>query len=258
MSFRISVLGSGSSGNCTFVASSSTRILIDGGLSRLQTVKRLAAIGESIDRIDAFLITHEHNDHIQGLATIHSRNEIPVFMTEGVREFVGSLYTIKKSETMKAGYPFQVGDIAISPFSIPHDAADPIGFNLEVEGIKIAYATDLGYMPELVLQKLKNCGLIVLESNHDLEMLKVGGYPWHVKQRIMSRLGHLSNDVTGKFLGEEYDGNACRIILAHLSRHNNHPDIARLVASQALEARGIDPGCLVLADQNQPSPLIEM
>jgi phosphoribosyl 1,2-cyclic phosphodiesterase len=258
VSLRISVLGSGSSGNSTFLASAKTRILIDGGLSRLQTGKRLASIGESLERIDAIIITHEHNDHIQGLATILSRRAIPVFMTEGVRDFVVPLYNLQPIELMKAGYPFQVGDLTIAPFSIPHDAADPVGFNLEVEGIKVAYATDLGYLPELVRQKLKNCGLVILESNHDLEMLKVGGYPWHVKQRIMSRLGHLSNDVTGKFLGEEFDGQAYRIILAHLSRHNNHPDIARLMASQALEARGLDPGCLVLADQNRPTPLIEM
>jgi phosphoribosyl 1,2-cyclic phosphodiesterase len=258
VAFKISVLGSGSSGNCTFISSSKTRILIDGGLSRLQTLKRLASIGESLDQIDAFVVTHEHNDHIQGLPTILSRNDIAVFMTQGVQEYVRPQFSIERMETLKSGCALTIGDIQVSPFSIPHDAADPVGFCFLVEGIRVAYATDLGYLPELVIQRLKDSTILVMESNHDLEMLKVGSYPWHVKQRIMGRLGHLSNDLTGKFLSEEYDGKAEYIILAHLSRHNNHPDIARMVSAQALEGLGFNMDHLHLADQQTPSPVIQL
>jgi phosphoribosyl 1,2-cyclic phosphodiesterase len=258
VSLKISVLGSGSSGNCTFISSSRTKILIDGGLSRLQTVKRLASIGESLDQIDAFLITHEHNDHIQGLPTILARNEIAVYLTPAVQDYLHPQLTIERLETMNSGAGFLVGDIQVTPFSIPHDAADPVGFNLEVEGIRVGYATDLGYLPELVIQRLKKCDVLVLESNHDLEMLKVGSYPWPVKQRIMSRLGHLSNDMTGKFFSEEHDNQSEYIVLAHLSRQNNHPDIARLVSGQVLESRGFDLDRLFLADQYLPTAVIQM
>jgi phosphoribosyl 1,2-cyclic phosphodiesterase len=258
VSLKISVLGSGSSGNSTFISSASTKILIDGGLSRLQTVKRLASIGESLDQIDAFLITHEHNDHIQGLPTILARNDITVYLTQGVQDYLRPQMTIERLETMSAGSGFMIGDIQVTPFSIPHDAADPVGFNLEVEGIRMGYATDLGYLPELVMQRFKKCTVMVLESNHDLEMLKVGSYPWHVKQRIMSRLGHLSNDMAGRFFSEEYDNMAEYIVLAHLSRQNNHPDIARLVSAQALENRGFNLDHLYLADQQVPTPVILM
>jgi phosphoribosyl 1,2-cyclic phosphodiesterase len=258
VSLRISVLGSGSSGNCTFIASSKTRILIDGGLSRRQTERRLASIGETLDRIGAIIISHEHADHILGLTNILARNDIPVYLADGAVEPLLAQARVPKIETIQAGHPFTIGDIQISPFSVPHDAADPLGFSLEIEGIKIAHTTDLGYLPELVLHHLKGCGIIVLESNHDLDMLKVGSYPWHVKQRIMSRHGHLSNEMTGKFLSEDFDGQARYIVLAHLSRHNNHPDIARLVASQALESRGFDLERLFLAVQDSPTPVIEM
>jgi phosphoribosyl 1,2-cyclic phosphodiesterase len=179
-------------------------------------------------------------------------------MAEGVAQAIDPLFKIDKVETVQAGHPFIIGDIQIAPFSIPHDAVDPLGYSVEIEGHRIAYATDLGYLPELVVQRLKGCSVIVLESNHDLDMLKVGSYPWHVKQRIMSQHGHLSNDMTGKFLREEFDGQAQYIILAHLSRQNNHPDIARLVASQALETRGFNLDHLLLADQFSPTKVIEL
>jgi phosphoribosyl 1,2-cyclic phosphodiesterase len=258
VSLKISVLGSGSSGNSTFIGSAQTRILIDGGLSRLQTLKRLIAIGETIEHIDAFIISHEHTDHIRGLPNILAQNDIPVYMAEGVAQVIEPLFKINKVETIQAGHPFNIGDIQIAPFSIPHDAVDPLGYTAEIEGHWIAYATDLGYLPELVVQRLKGCSVMVLESNHDLDMLKVGSYPWHVKQRIMSRHGHLSNDMASKFLREEFDGLAQHIILAHLSRQNNHPDIARMVASQALETRGFNLEHLWLADQDSPTKVIEM
>ena len=154
--------------------------------------------------------------------------------------------------------PFQLKDLKISPFSIPHDAVDPLGFTLEAEGIKIAHVTDLGYMTELVIQKLTGCDVIVLESNHDLEMLKVGPYPWFLKQRIMGREGHLSNEGASRFFSESFDGQARYIVLAHLSESNNHPDIARMVAAEALQPRGFDLEHLYLGSKTTPSPMIEV
>jgi phosphoribosyl 1,2-cyclic phosphodiesterase len=161
-------------------------------------------------------------------------------------------------EFISAGEPFQLKDLKISPFSIPHDAVDPLGFTLESEGVKIAHVTDLGYMTELVIHKLAGCDVIVLESNHDLEMLKVGPYPWFLKQRIMGREGHLSNEGASRFFSDCFDGQARYIVLAHLSESNNHPDIARMVAAEALEPRGFDLQHLYLGSKTTPSPMIEV
>jgi phosphoribosyl 1,2-cyclic phosphodiesterase len=140
-------------------------------------------------------------------------------------------------EYFQAGKPFEIGDIAVSPFTIPHDAADPVGFVFKTEGVRIAFATDLGYIPPNVRAQLKGVDLLLLESNHDLEMLRDGPYPWSVKQRVLSRVGHLSNEAAAAFLENEYDGQAAYVILAHLSESNNLPDLARVTAERALNGR---------------------
>ncbi len=156
-------------------------------------------------------------------------------------------------EHFSAGVNFSIGDIAITPFTIPHDAADPCGFVLESEGMRIGLATDLGYVPTNVKQALKRCDIVMLESNHDLEMLRDGPYPWSVKQRVMSRVGHLSNDAASEFLQKEYDGGAAYVILAHLSESNNLPSLARIAAENALAGRmGLLGNKLILAQQAEP------
>jgi phosphoribosyl 1,2-cyclic phosphodiesterase len=140
-------------------------------------------------------------------------------------------------EYFQAGQPFQIGDIAVSPFTIPHDAADPVGFVFKTEGVRIAFATDLGYIPPNVKAQLRGVDLLLLESNHDLEMLRDGPYPWSVKQRVLSRVGHLSNEAAAAFLENEYDGQAVYVILAHLSESNNLPELARVTAERALNGR---------------------
>jgi len=153
----------------------------------------------------------------------------------------------------RAGQVFQIGDVSISPFTIPHDAADPVGFVFSAEGIRLAVATDLGYMPPNVQSQLRRCDLIMLESNHDLEMLRDGPYPWSVKQRVLSRVGHLSNDATAAFLEETYDGTATYLVLAHLSESNNHPDLARIAAERALTSKpSLLANRLLLAPQHEP------
>jgi phosphoribosyl 1,2-cyclic phosphodiesterase len=321
---RCTVLASGSKGNCTVIASSRTRLLLDAGLSCREIVKRMRFVGEDPEKIDGLLITHEHQDHVQGVSVFARKFCVPVYFTEathqawvrwmtprttmghsawlearrqqaqaavvatetdaqnlteasleqdGTQEFEGTVGAAAPADMQMplleetgsgptdlpavehfcAGVPFVVGDITVTPFTIPHDATDPVGFVLEAEGVRIAIATDLGYMPPNVRMHLKRADLLVLESNHDVEMLRDGPYPWAVKQRVLSRVGHLSNDAAGEFLANEYDGSAQWIVLAHLSQSNNLPELARLSAERALKGHALlSPDRLLLATQNTP------
>ena len=160
-------------------------------------------------------------------------------------------------EYFQVGKPFSIGDLNITAFTIPHDAADPVGFVLESEGIKIGLATDLGYMPANVSQQLRRCDVVMLESNHDLEMLRDGPYPWSVKQRVMSRVGHLSNAAAAEFLEKGYDGQAAYVVLAHLSESNNMPELARVAAEWALRDRmNLLANKLLIAQQHVPTEAI--
>jgi phosphoribosyl 1,2-cyclic phosphodiesterase len=240
------MLASGSRGNCAIVASASTRILLDAGISGRETFKRMKALGDDPRSLNAILITHEHCDHVSGLATLAKKLNVPVFMTgathemwaRALRDENGVRPKLEKLERFESGHSFQVGDIAVRPFTIPHDAADPVGFTFRAEGVKIGFATDLGYIPVSVRDHLRGSDVLVLESNHDLEMLRVGPYPWSVKQRVMSRVGHLSNVALADFFTGDYDNSATFVVLAHLSEQNNHPEIARREAEKALAMRG--------------------
>jgi phosphoribosyl 1,2-cyclic phosphodiesterase len=260
MGVTISTLASGSRGNCAIVASSTTRILVDAGISCRETFKRMKAVGEDPHSLSAILITHEHSDHVYGLATLAKRMRIPIYMTGGthqawaraVRNQTGEKPQLEKLERFESGHSFQVGDIAVKPFTIPHDAADPVGFTFRAEGIKVGIATDLGYLPVSVRDHLRGSDVLVMESNHDLEMLRVGPYPWSVKQRVMSRVGHLSNLALAEFFSNEYDNHATFVVLAHLSEQNNHPEIARREAERALGERGgLFSSRVVLASQTE-------
>ncbi|HEX5235948.1 MAG TPA: MBL fold metallo-hydrolase [Silvibacterium sp.] len=298
---KMTVLASGSRGNCTVVSSSRTRILVDVGVSCREVLKRMAAAGEDARTLDAILITHEHQDHVQGLAVTARKLGIPVYFTESthrawmrwmnprkrvtyadwlearrnsksqtaVSDQAAEPVSITASEEpeepekdpcalpgveyFSAGEGFCVGDIAVTPFTIPHDAADPVGFIFEAEGVRIGLATDLGYMPPHAKRHLKKCDVLMLESNHDLDMLRDGPYPWSVKQRVMSRVGHLSNLATAEFLEGEYDGGAAYVVLAHLSENNNLPELARVAAERALGGRmSLLANKLLLAAQDRP------
>lgn len=256
VSVKLCILGSGSKGNSTLVASEKTRLLVDVGLSRKETYARLAAIGERRDGFDAIVISHEHVDHISGLRLLAPDLKVPIYISPATRDAMSWDSKINGIELFTPGVKFTVGDFEITPFSIPHDAVDPVAFTLEAQGIKIGLVTDLGYVSELVKQRVQGCHCLVFESNHDLEMLKVGPYPWYVKQRVMSRHGHLSNNATANFLAEDYDGTAHVLALAHLSETNNHPEIARLSAQEALASRSCrELPELHLASQASPTPL---
>ena len=291
---RMTVLASGSKGNSTLVSSSRTRILVDAGLSCRELLKRMRMADEDPAAIDALLIPHEHQDHVQGVAVLARKLGVPVYFTQAThRAWMRWMMPHKRMtyaawlalrqqnpaereeepncaaepattrredpcnlpgvEYFAAGSGFWIGDIAITPFTIPHDAADPVGFVFEADGVRMAIATDLGYMPPNVKMAIRNCDVLMLESNHDLEMLRDGPYPWSVKQRVMSRVGHLSNEAASDFLEKNYDGNASYVVLAHLSECNNLPELARVTAERALRDRmSLLANKLLLAQQDSP------
>ncbi len=251
------MLGSGSSGNSTLVSTGRTRLLVDAGLSRREMIRRLAAVGETLERIDAILISHEHCDHVSGLPVVAKTVKAPVFVTRLAAPAIAWNGEPPPLETFQAGARLTVGDIEIDTFTVPHDSIDPIGFCLRSQGLRIGLVTDLGYIPESIKFHLHRTDLLILESNHDLEMLKVGPYPWPVKQRVMSRKGHLSNETTGEFIRGHLDAATRTLVLGHLSENNNHPEIARLVASQALEARGLATR-LVVAGPREPTEVFDL
>ncbi|MCU1260297.1 MAG: beta-lactamase domain protein [Bryobacterales bacterium] len=250
------MLASGSSGNSALVATSKTRILIDAGLSVRELSRRLAEIGESLENLDAVLITHEHSDHVSGLCRLLRRSKnlrkrlLPAYLTRLTAPVMDWEDCEPCLEQFQAGSSFTVGDIEVDSFTIPHDARDPVGFCLRAEGIKIGIATDLGYMPDSIRFHLRGTNVLLLESNHDLEMLKVGPYPWAVKQRVMGRNGHLSNAVTCDYLASDFAACTTALILGHLSEQNNHPELVRMGAAEVLDRRGLSTR-LVIAEQNR-------
>ena len=359
--FVLQFSGSGSKGNCTVVSTSRTRIVLDAGLSCREIIKRMRFSGEDPEKLDAVLISHEHQDHVQGLSVLARRWNVPVYATQATHaawkawitprttmslnqwlemrrqqyaesmksgvygendpaagspptDASGEISSIAAAEEkhiqpehassensaaqhadhghsnheaaelpdiedlippenpaaadpaylpciehFRAGISFDIGDIHVTPFTIPHDAADPVGFVVQAEGMKIVVATDLGYLAPNVRMHLRGADLLMIESNHDVEMLRDGPYPWIVKQRVLSRVGHLSNDSLGEYLASEYDGGARYVILAHISESNNLPALARSCAERALEGKmGLLANRVLLASQNEPLESIDL
>ena len=263
---RVSILASGSSGNLTLLETESTRILVDAGLGKRETLARLAAVERDIDRLDAVLITHEHSDHCNGLPQVLGLWKSPLYVTEPTMDQLYRILpdTFRKRlrgvESIHAGKDFSVGDIDIHPFRIPHDAVDPIGFTFRTNGTKVAICTDLGRLLNHVRVHLRDCDCLILESNHEPDMLKVGPYPWNIKQRIMSNIGHLSNHTVSEYLADTddttgFDGRARYLVLAHLSEENNNPHTALISAKEALGRRPAESaftGELLVASQHVP------
>jgi phosphoribosyl 1,2-cyclic phosphodiesterase len=256
---RIAVLGSGSKGNSIFIASPQTRVLVDAGFSCAQVEQRLAKIGESIHGINGIIISHEHHDHLRGVNTLIRRYGIPLFISE--KTFEGARIRFPhsvKNFFITAGNPFSVGDLQFHPFTVPHDAIDPLGFVIQCNNEKIGIAVDLGFPSKLVEQKLRDCSVLILESNHDPEMLLGGPYPWELKQRIMSRLGHLSNTDLAELLKKILSHKVKYLFLAHLSETNNHPQLAWQCCSSVLEECNINHIKIIVSSQNKPTELLEI
>jgi phosphoribosyl 1,2-cyclic phosphodiesterase len=238
---RVCVLASGSSGNATLIVAGSARVLIDCGLSARETIRRIQAVGEDPARLDAVVVTHEHGDHARGLVSLSKTLNTRVYISTAALEAckLGEKEKfIRRGEAISSSQDFEIGAFRFIPFAIPHDAADPMAFTIEANGVKMGIAVDLGYINALAAEALRGSDVLIVEANHEVEMLRACAfYPWALKQRIMSRQGHTSNDEMARFLTEDFDGKAEHIVLAHLSRNTNHPAIARLAAVQALEAR---------------------
>jgi phosphoribosyl 1,2-cyclic phosphodiesterase len=237
MGMSFTLLGSGSTGNTTLVSDGDTHILVDVGLSGRETTRRLRAHGLEPEQISAIVVSHEHGDHCRGVGPFAKNLDIPVFMTEEAFLNSGMKLNSRKHCCINAGESFEVHGFLFTSFAVPHDSADPLGFVIEKDGVKIGIVLDLGYLSNLVVERLKGCDGLVMESNHDVRMLKAGPYPWALKQRVMSRRGHLSNDSVAQYLGNDFDGKAAHVVLAHLSQNNNLPELALLSAQRALEER---------------------
>jgi phosphoribosyl 1,2-cyclic phosphodiesterase len=234
------VLASGSKGNAIYLAGGQTRILVDAGLSGREIERRMKARQLSAADLDAIIVTHEHSDHIQGVGVLARRYNIPVHINRRTAlAGNGRLGNITNLVHFRCGTGFRVGALEIHPFTTSHDAADSAGFTIRCKGCKAGIATDLGIATELVKKHLENCQLLVLEANHDPQMLIDGPYPWPLKQRIRGRNGHLSNTQCRDLLGELLHADLKQVVLAHLSENNNTPAQALNAVSEALKGQAV-------------------
>jgi phosphoribosyl 1,2-cyclic phosphodiesterase len=226
MSISLQVLASGSKGNAALVCSAKTRLLVDAGLSGKELVRRMEQAGVGAKQLDGIVVTHEHQDHVRGIGVLSRRFDLPVFLSRGTLESlpreVGELAHV---QLVRDGCGFQIGDLQIASFSITHDARDPIGMVINNGDCRLGICTDLGVATQLVRKKLEGCQGLLLEANHDPEMLINGPYPWHLKQRIRSRHGHLSNADSCALLKDLIHQGLQAVVLAHLSETNNRPEL---------------------------------
>lgn len=273
---KFTVLGSGSSGNAVLMNAGKTKVLVDAGLSAKEIVRRCREVGEDIARLDAILITHEHSDHAGGLRVLMKSVNCPVYLSgatleaylfenRNVRPDEGTKRTdaLKgKVVEIESSKNFSIGDIEFEPFGVPHDAADNFGFIAKHAGVRVAAVTDLGYITTLVSQKLRDCAAIMIESNHNLAMLRACSvYSWDLKQRISSKTGHLSNEDLAEWLTNEFDGTARHIVLTHLSQKANEPHLCKLNAEAALRERSPLFQCeteIVISHHKEPTKWIEL
>lgn len=240
MALRVCVLASGSRGNCTVVATESTLLLIDAGLSGKETARRLQAAGWRLEQVSAICVSHEHDDHKAALGILQRRLRVPLYANAGTIEALernpklGGL----NWHIFTNGTPFAVGDLRVEPFSVPHDSYDPVGFVVSADERRVGIVTDMGAPTELIRQRLRGCCAIVLEANHDDAMLREAARPWSLKQRIAGRQGHLSNAQAAELLGEIADEALQTVFLAHISADCNRLDLAVQTIRDALDRGG--------------------
>jgi len=249
---KLTVLGSGSTGNAVLIVAGETRVLVDAGLSAKELARRLAMVGEDVQRLDAVLVTHEHGDHAGGLRVLLRTVDCPVYISAQTCDaYISERTNVNDDEPRKrakalehrveqieSSRDFRIGEIDFHPFTIPHDAVDNFGFTATHHGVKIATVMDFGHITTLVSERLRGCAAIVIESNHSRDMLKACDvYPWELKQRILSRLGHLSNEDLADWITDGFDGVAQHLVLTHLSQRANNPYLAKITAEVALQER---------------------
>lgn len=257
---KLTILGSGSAGNCAYLETDETRVLVDVGFSARQIRQRLASIGRTPENLNGILITHEHSDHVQGLAGIAEKLHIPVYCNRATQEEIQ-----RQSEgridyrLFVTGGGFEIGDIAVETFSVPHDAQDPVGYLLRTGAGTFGFATDLGHVTTLVMERLRAANVVVLEANHDVKMLQdCLRRPWSLKQRILSRHGHLSNEAAAEAVAEFMSAELRHLYLGHLSRDCNRPDLAFGTVQSRLDKVGATQVRLELTTQNLPCPTLTL
>jgi len=249
------MLASGSSGNAIFVSDGATSILIDAGLSGREIERRLAVRGIKVQSLDGIMVSHEHSDHIQGVGVLARRHQLPVYISRPTMQAASArMKTLPAYTHFECGVAFQLNTLTIHPFSVCHDVCDPAGFTISSNGSKIGIATDLGIATTLVKEHLKGCVMLVLEANHDPRLLMQGPYPWPLKQRVSSRVGHLSNEASRDLLGAIRSDRLEHVILAHLSETNNTAEKALEVVSRATAGTKIQ---LSVASQDECGDLIQ-
>lgn len=246
MSIEFCSLASGSSGNAQYIASHDTHVLLDAGLSGKYIENALKNVDIDIRKIGGILVTHEHSDHIKGVGILHRRYGMAIYTTSKTWEAMhGKLgkVDVSKVHFFEPGVSFEIGDITVDPFAISHDAVDPVAFSFRSHNAKLSMATDLGIWDDAILNEIKDSDLLVLESNHDVEMLRMGSYPYYLKRRILSEVGHLSNDSAGELVTRVVkEGRVKSVLLAHLSKENNIPELAYETVRQIVEANEINVG----------------
>ena len=255
---KFCVLGSGSRGNCTYIESESSAILIDAGFSGKEIARRLAVINRFPAQLRAIFVTHEHNDHIAGVGVLSRRLHLPVYANIGTftaaEKKLGKVFEFREFST---GVTFPFDDFAIHPFAVSHDTADPVGFVVEGEGRSLGYCTDTGRITKLMEHLLGRCHGLILEANHDPQMLQDGPYPLELKQRVRSNMGHLANGDAASFVRSLSKGPLQFLVLAHVSETNNHPDLAIQAVLRACEGDRCCPEPMS-ASQDSPGPLITL
>lgn len=257
-------VASGSSGNCHYIEKKTTKILIDVGISGKAADTALRSRNIELSNVDAILITHEHLDHIKGIGVVSRRYDIPVYATPKTWEAIGSSMGKLKEKNylfFEKNRPLTIGDLQLKPFATSHDAVDSCGFVIEDGITKIAVATDLGCVTPVVESALSSCDLVVLEANHDIEMLKMGNYPYHLKRRVLSERGHLSNDASAELATKLVTQGTKSILLAHLSGENNLPILAYETVASWMQQYKIRPDrdvTLAVLSRNQPTEIIDV
>ena len=228
---RLCSIASGSSGNCTYIGSDATHLIVDAGISAKRIEEGLKDLELTPKDLDGILITHEHSDHVAGLAVLSKKYEIPLYATEGTREAIlkSNVKNVPDRElfvTVKADDNLVIKDLNVCPMHISHDAADPVGYRFRYGKLKAAVCTDIGVFNEYTVECLKDMDALLLEANHDVNMLQVGPYPYYLKQRILGNRGHLSNENAGRLLDRIINDKLKGILLGHLSKENNMPELA--------------------------------
>ena len=255
MSIRLTILGSGSAGNCAYLETDQVRLLIDAGLSARQIRQRMATVARAPETLTGILITHEHSDHIAGLTGLAAQLDVPIYCNRLTKQAIEAQLKIQiKAQIFATGGSFEIGDVAVETFSIPHDAYDPVGFLVRTVAGNIGFLTDLGHATKLVVERIRPANVLLLESNHDVKMLQDDPRrPWSLKQRILSRHGHLSNESAADVAEQILSSALRRLYLGHLSRDCNRPELALQAVAGRLERLGGTHVCVEPTSQNVPS-----